>query len=180
MPFDQAPEENNAPVRSFHELSFPEQLVLWSVRLWTQGNHMNICVLPGLCRAYAQAGAAGAVPPLDRLMVSLLMARRRVIQIRPVCCHGITADEAAILSLIAGISRRKQPRAQALLQQWMAPDLAVKCLAPATRFTDYLTRGGLTMPMRTWDWDALPKSAGKGTFRPASPSQNYGLHLTLH
>lgn len=82
-------------------LSFAEQMLLWSMRIWVVGLQKRIPVGEKLHEAYSRAGAPRAVGLVDNLMVVVGHGAIRQLDINCPCRKGLSEDERSILDLAA-------------------------------------------------------------------------------
>lgn len=81
-------------------LSFPNQFLLWAIRLWVAGYHQQRPAMTVLERAFAFLGAPNAAALLNRAMMAVGAAGRRQIDIRPPCYRELSADERRLLEIL--------------------------------------------------------------------------------
>jgi hypothetical protein len=87
-----------APDRN--DLSFPDQFLLWAIRLWVVGYHHQRPATTVLDRAFDFLGAPGAAALLNRAMMAVGAAGRHQIDIRPPCYRELSADERRLLEIL--------------------------------------------------------------------------------
>jgi hypothetical protein len=112
---------------SVASLAFPEQLVVWALRQWTTSRDSWPCVereFRRVCRGAAGMVAARALAE----SVGLIAARsRRQVHCHSLACRQVSADEAAILALIAASQACDRTTAEAQARELM-PDSLVPVL----------------------------------------------------
>ena len=82
-------------------LTFPEQLVLWSLRNWVSGQGRHKLIERELCHACGCSAGRIALSSLASAMTALTCGAKRKLCWLPLPCREIAADEALILGLIA-------------------------------------------------------------------------------
>lgn len=103
-------------------LTFPEQLVLWSMRNWLAGGCRRKLIARELCQACGCAAGRIALTSLDAAL--MLLTRHAV---RPICClplprREISPDEAAVLSLVAASQAKDWWHVDAQSRVFVAPE----------------------------------------------------------
>jgi len=106
-------------------LSFPEQLLVWSLRQWMAGREN----WPSVEREFRRAcpGAAGlvAVQALADTIGLIAASARRPVTCFPLCSRDIADDEEAVIALVAAAQVNDRHHAEA-----RARDLMPACMVP--------------------------------------------------
>ena len=82
-------------------LTFPEQLVLWSLRNWASGQGRHGLIERELCQACGCSAGRIALSSLATALTVLTCGAKRPVRWLPLPCRGIAEDEALVLGLIA-------------------------------------------------------------------------------
>ncbi|MCG8491549.1 MAG: hypothetical protein MI743_08050 [Sneathiellales bacterium] len=135
------------PDRLTH-LSFPEQLTLWSVRLWAEGCRKGQSVHILLNDAYRLAKCEEAYLHLENFLTLMVSANCRAIDVRCLHCDGISADEWRILQSIALAQHQNAYAPAPLLSYFLEPTATRVSLPIIKQWADTLKATKLFLPLR--------------------------------
>lgn len=145
------------------QLSFSEQLTLWSVRYWAEAFRKGYSPYSVLKDAYRLAKAPDGMAALDAFMTILISGNSRTVDIRCLCCSGISPDEWRILQSLALTQERNPYAAAPLLSLFLDPTATRAILPVLKNWSACLTDGRHTLPVREQALDI----ARRNTFSPA-------------
>lgn len=142
-----------AELDNFPELTFPEALLVWALRVWV--DIANPHEGPGgrlamerLRTAFEHARAPTVATQLDHLWTIIGSSAKRQIDVRCPGCITLSPDEILFLREIACRQRRVTPGPSGLLAS-LCPATARRLAAPFTQtLADGLAAGRLVMPTR--------------------------------
>lgn len=139
---------DRATERRVHDLSYPEQLVLWSIRQWLEGPEGRRLVQQEFLHVFRLHQVELALAGLDGLVTGLNAASRRVLYLRRSNCCLISRDEESLLCLLAAAQSENRDHVIALTS-WLVP------LHSAPRLTEHardlvlaLHRRSLELPLQ--------------------------------
>ena len=133
---------------SLTELSFSEQLTLWSLRYWADSYRKEQSPYMVMKDAYRLAKAPGGLTALDNFMTLLISGNSRTVDIRCLCCRGISADEWRILQSLA-LTQEKNPYAAApLISLFLEPAATRMALPVLKEWARKLFAGNHILPVR--------------------------------
>lgn len=123
------------------DLSFPEQLTLWSIRYWAdacRNDHSPYVILQD---AYKLAKCPDSLMALDSFMTMLISGNSRPVDIRCLCCGGISVDEWRILQSLALSQQGEKHMVPRLLSHFLEPS-ATRLALPLIREWSLCLEGG--------------------------------------
>jgi hypothetical protein len=92
------------------------RLVIWAIRLWTQGRARNLPVAPALRVAFSRANIPQAVAVFERFMLTMDNGLCRDIRVNRICNNQPTPDEVLLVEILERIQARDCRGAR----DWMA------------------------------------------------------------
>jgi hypothetical protein len=146
-PLDRLPA--NRPARAGDDLTaltFPQQFVVWSVRVWVDGHRTGVGRAHLLREAYALAGAAEGWLLVEELMTVIAVSARRALDMRCPTCRQIGEDEAAFLDAVASLQAGESAKAIAVLADWLPPSGARIAFGVVERLAAILAKARLCLP----------------------------------
>ena len=128
------------------DLDWPERLFVTAVRVWLGGASARADFLATL-RHNLGSGGTRAAESLDGFLEILVRGARRVLWFRRCDAFGVTADERALVALVAAVQHREEERAAAALR-WLLPrNLQSEALARVRAFAAVLADSGFWLSM---------------------------------
>jgi hypothetical protein len=149
-----------APVLDAGDLVYAEQLVLWATRRWLARRLDWWRVEEEYFFACGCARARRALDGLDRLLAILHAGARRTVHLHRLACRRISADEQALLTLIAAYQSGRTSQALALLEHLLPEAAARQARGPAAALATALGESGRILPLRA---PALAEAAASRT-----------------
>lgn len=135
---------------SFDDLSTPEQLVLWTLRMWLE-DHRNLGLIQQtLWIACGLAHVEAALAGFDGLLRTLRRDGRRALRLHPSGCRALSADERTLLALIAVHQARHAEHAAALVRWLVPPAAAARLSGYATAVATALAQKAYVLPSARW------------------------------
>jgi hypothetical protein len=139
----------DAPALNAGNLVYAEQLVLWAAGRGVAGRRDWRRVEEEYFFACGCARSRRALDGLERLLATLHAGARRTVYLHRLACPRISADEHALLTLIAAYQAGRTSHALALLE-WLLPEAAARqARGPAAALATALKESGRLLPMRT-------------------------------
>jgi hypothetical protein len=130
------------------DLTYGEQLMLWAARRWLANPGDWTRVGEEFALALGCARARAALAALEAILRTLHGGARRTIFLHRRDCCRVSADEHALLSVVAALQGGRVTRARALLE-WLLPPAAVRAILPeATCLSEALAAAGHVLPNR--------------------------------
>lgn len=130
------------------ELSFPEQLILWTTRYWADGYRQNYSPFETLKETYRRANCPESLLLLDSFLSLMVAGRSRPVDIRCPCCDGISPDEWRILQSIALAQTGKVFQISGMISHFMEPATVRHCLPLVLEWAENLGAQNLHLPVR--------------------------------
>ncbi|RED48003.1 hypothetical protein [Aestuariispira insulae] len=132
------------------DMTFSEQLCLWSVRFWAdffrRGKHPQQL----LRDAYKLAGAPRAMADMDGFMSVLVSGLQAPIDIRCVHCPGISEEEFLIMEALALCQRDQIGLAETALESLIQPAALRIAMPMIQSWSDAMKQAGHAVPFRDW------------------------------
>lgn len=128
-----APRVGAEIVTSLSEFAIDEQRLLWAVRIWVSSG--RFC--GGLTGVFQELGCAGALPPLQRLLMTIGQWATRTVWVRHVGCPAVNGDEAELIEALSLVRRGRHSlaghRLRAILPLAQVPSalLSLRAVAEA-------------------------------------------------
>ncbi|HEX6979660.1 MAG TPA: hypothetical protein VF342_10195 [Alphaproteobacteria bacterium] len=135
------------------QLTFPEQLVLWSIRTWAETPGDAVLIHREMIRACGATSGSLAFAMLRCLLSMLARGGCRPTHCHRLACRVVGADEQAILGLIAASQADDRRYAEAQASQLVMPALRKPFLEAAVLLATTLDEAGWHLPPRY----ALPR-----------------------
>lgn len=129
------------------ELSFPEQIVVWSIRKWLEDRDNAPVIRRELCQCCGPAGAM-AWTALESILSLLSIAARRPVYCHSLPCRAIAADEQAILGIIAASQAGDRSFAENQARDLMPASQQNPLLEAVAILGAALQAGNRTLPLR--------------------------------
>ncbi len=130
------------------DLRFAEQLTLWSIRYWAdscRNDHSPYVILKD---AYKLAKSPDSLLAMDSFMTLLVSGNSRPVDIRCLCCSGISVDEWRILQSLAALQRGEKHMVPRLVSHFLEPS-ATRMACPLIRdWAISLGAGNHILPVR--------------------------------
>lgn len=109
---------------SFDELSFANQLLLWSIRIWVRGYQLRRSVEERLFDTFIKVRMPGAVGLLDRIMKTIVIGHSRSVEIRGLGCNLVSDDERTFLYVVASYQTGNPIKPWFSLCRFLQPEAA--------------------------------------------------------
>lgn len=135
-------------------LAFPEQLALWAMRKWREDSGGWPVIRREICRACGPAAGGLAHTWLDYLLTLLVRMARRPVRLHQLATRAVSADEAALLALVAATQCNDRAHAEAMARAFVCDAAQAPLLETATLFGAALEIGAQRLPPRY----ALPRA----------------------
>ncbi|USG62572.1 hypothetical protein NBZ79_06235 [Sneathiella marina] len=103
------------------DLYYPEQLTLWSIRIWSDGYRQNYSPYATLREAYQRAKCSNGLMALDNFLSLVISGNSRPVDIRCPCCGGISEDEWRMLQSIALVQAGREEKVSRLISHFLEP-----------------------------------------------------------
>lgn len=130
------------------QLSFPEQLIVWAIRQWANGRENWLCVEREFRRACHGASGVIAARALGDLVGLLAASARRPLHCMPLERTEVSADEAAIVALIAASQANDRFAAEDAARDLMPACMAKVLLESVAVLGAALAAAGRELPPR--------------------------------
>ncbi|MEH6546958.1 MAG: hypothetical protein V7701_11040 [Sneathiella sp.] len=130
------------------DLSYPEQLTLWSIRIWSDGYRQNYSPYATLREAYQHAKYSNGLIALDNLLSLVISGHSRTVDIRCPCCGGISDDEWRILQSIALAQAGDEVQVTQLISHFLEPATVRVAQPVIIGWAQELSDRSLHLPMR--------------------------------
>jgi hypothetical protein len=133
--------------RVISQLGPGEQFVLWALRQRLRdGKGPSPAFLHGFRLAFGLAQLEPALANFECLFRALHEHCRRDLGLFPLRCACVSADEQAVIALVAAAQAGEGPWLDALVARLVGPDAAAALRDGALSFALALCRAGLTLP----------------------------------
>ncbi|MCR9215515.1 MAG: hypothetical protein NXI13_17520 [Proteobacteria bacterium] len=137
------------------ELSFPEQLILWTARYWADGYRQNYSPYETLKVTYRRAKCPQSLLLLDSFLSLMVAGRSRPVDIRCPCCGGISPDEWRILQSVALAQTGNVFQISGMISHFLEPTTVRHCLPLIFNWAEDLGEHKLLLPVRSSMHEAL-------------------------
>lgn len=133
---------------SLNDLKYPEQLTLWSVRYWSEGLRQSFSPYTTLQEAYWKAKCPRVLISLDSFLSLMVAGYSRPVDIRCLCCSGISKDEWRILQSLVAAQNGKESKIAPLISHFMEPATVRIAQSSIIEWAQGLKDCGLILPTR--------------------------------
>ena len=130
-------------IQRFHQLSFAEQLTLWSVRMWLRAYCRSSEMFATVHEAFDLLGIADAGRAFDDGMAILAIGTHHDLLFLNVDSQYISQDEGDFLEVLAAFQKNDADRARAQLNVWMPLSSCRVACAAFKKFANRLANNGL-------------------------------------
>jgi len=130
------------------DLRFAEQLTLWGIRYWADSFKQDHRFFNVLHDAYRLAKCSESLLSLDSFMTMLISGNCRPVDIRCLCCSGISVDEWRILQSIAVIQAGQKEEVARFISHFMEPSATRHALPILRDWAQGLENNNHTLPIR--------------------------------
>jgi hypothetical protein len=130
------------------DLNYPEQLTLWSIRLWSDGYRQNYSPYAILRGAYQRAKCPNGLMALDNLLSLVISGHSRTVDIRCPCCGGISEDEWRMLQSIASVQAGDAGQVRQLMSHFLEPATVRITCSVIAGWAQALSDRSLHLPVR--------------------------------
>lgn len=151
-------------------LTFPGQLVLWSVRLHLLGDRQGFPTADTIGTAYRLVGCPHGQPAVAALVTDLTDSARRTLDIRPPCARILSVDEDRLLDLIRCFQRRDPILPRFIVSALVPAPARSRILSLTARLSGRLVAAGLAI-----GGDIRPRT-GPVPGRPGEASPHVHAH----
>lgn len=163
-----------------NDLFYPEQLTLWSIRIWSDGYRQNYSPYATLREAYQRAKCSNGLMVLDNFLSLVISGHSRTVDIRCPCCGGISDDEWRILQSIALVQAGRQEKVSRLISHFLEPATNRIAQSVIVSWAQELSDRSLQLPLRPRVLQQIkPNYAAAGnraSFRVITNSSKAVLH----
>jgi len=135
--------------QSLTDLCFPEQLTLWSIRYWADACRKDHSPYGVLKDAYKLASCSDSLLSLDSFMTLLISGNSRSVDIRCLCCGGISLDEWRILQSLALVQQGDKRVIARLISHFLEPSTTRMALPLIHEWAFNLRAGNHIIPIRS-------------------------------
>jgi len=161
--------------RSFEQLPFAGQLMIWGMRHWVMAlkTRQDFAALTG--DGFDQFGLGSAGQALDELFQVIAVSASRQIDIRCVKCRYVSEDEALLIDCLAAAQEERFPLAYAGIIEILPPAAARHAMPTVISLAKIFAHAGLTLALDKpvlVSGDALAPARDLGSLkgtRPAAP-----------
>ncbi len=129
-------------------LSRPERFLLWTMRAWVVGITEKIPVEDQIQDAFNRVGAPDATGQLFALMWILSHGASRMLNVDCVCAPRVSADERALLDILALVQCGRSFEALVMLRSMVSRETAVAAADSAAEIMRALAAAGFALPVR--------------------------------
>jgi hypothetical protein len=133
---------------SLTDLTFPEQLTLWSVRYWSDGLRQSFSPYTTLQEAYGRAKCPSALISMDSFLSLMVAGYSRPVDIRCLCCGGISLDEWRILQALVAAQAGETREIAPLVSHFLEPATTRIATPIILEWAQGLKDSGLLFPSR--------------------------------
>lgn len=130
------------------DLSYPEQLTLWSIRIWSDGYRQNYSPYATLREAYHRAKCSNGLMALDNMLSLVISGHSRMVDICCPCCGGISDDEWRMLQSIASVQAGSEEQVKQLISHFLEPATVRIAQSVIVSWAQELSDGSLHLPLR--------------------------------
>jgi hypothetical protein len=130
------------------DLSYPEQLTLWSIRYWSDAFRQKYSPYESLRQAYRLAKCPGGLLSLDSFMSLIIAGHSRPVDVRCPCCGGISMDEWRVLQSLALIQSGDNGSFSHLVSHFLEPAAIRNALPVLLEWAEDLSNQSLRLPVR--------------------------------
>ena len=141
-------DQADAAVPPLGMLSRPERIMLWTMRAWVIGITQKIPVEEQIQDAFQRIGAPDATGQLYAFMWILSQGASRMLDVDCVCSKTISADERALLDILALSQQGRTFEAMILLRSMVKGTRALATAECANDFVHTLSVAGFLLPVR--------------------------------
>lgn len=159
--------------RSFEQLPFAGQLLLWGIRHWVTAlkTRQDFAAMTG--DGFDQFGLGSAGQALDELFQVIAVSASRQIDIRCVKCRQVSEDEALLLDCLAAAQEERFPLAYAGILEILPPAAARHAMPTVISLAKIFAHAGLTLALDKpvlVPSDTLAPAEDLGSLKAAGPS----------
>lgn len=160
------------------DMTFSEQLCLWSIRFWAdyfrRGQHPQQL----LRDAYKLAGAPRAMADMDGFMSVLVSGLQAPLDIRCLHCPGISEEEFLIMEALALCQRDQVGLATTALESLIQPAALRIALPMILSWSDAMKQAGHAIPFRDWipEISDPAMQTAQGPFANQDAPRHHSLH----
>lgn len=162
------------------DLRFAEQLTLWSIRYWADACRSDHSPYVILKDAYKLAKCPDGLLALDSFMTLLVSGNSRPVDIRCLCCSGISIDEWRILQSLAALQRGEKHMVPRLISHFLEPS-TTRIACPLIRdWAISLSAGNHRLPVRQSALSAGQQYHPSIPKKPRSSKASSQEHQLMH
>ncbi|WP_169545344.1 hypothetical protein [Sneathiella aquimaris] len=165
---------------SLNSLCFAEQLTLWSVRYWADRYREQDPASNILKDAYRLAKVEDGMISLDNFMTLLITGNCRTVDIRCLCCEGISADEWRILQSLGLAQVGKKYEIAPLLSSFLEPTSTRLALPVIRQWSAALAAAAHWLPIRKQALEVVRKNFAKASNRSEDTRAAYSANPIFH
>ncbi|MEH6404729.1 MAG: hypothetical protein V7750_15240 [Sneathiella sp.] len=134
--------------KNLTDLRFAEQITLWGIRYWADSFKQKHRFFNVLHDAYRLAKCPESLFSLDSFMTILIGGNCRPVDIRCLCCSGISVDEWRILQSIAVIQAGHKEEAARFISHFLEPSATRHALPILRDWANNLEQNNHMLPVR--------------------------------
>jgi hypothetical protein len=133
-------------VRSFQDLQFGEQFIVWAVRAWTHNRECDCGNQVDIKTGFRVMQLETALPMLAAFLETTRTAADRRIELHGVSCCGVSHDEALLIQCIASLQMGYLATAHRLLHDFLPCAAARSAVWTLDAFAHRLVAAGVVLP----------------------------------
>ena len=144
----------------FHDLSFPEQFLVWAVRMWLRASCQSPKLFQMLGEAFQVLGLPEAGQALDKGMCILSAGTERDLIFFGPESECLSSDECEFIRIISAYQAKDVQQAEAVLDTWLPLAGTRVAGAAYAEFASLMSRGGLSLIQASAPKNHTSPSAG--------------------
>lgn len=129
----------------FHDLSFPEQFLVWAVRMWLRASCQSPKLFQMLGEAFQVLGLPEAGQALDKGMCILSAGTERDLIFFGPESECLSSDEYEFIRIISAYQAKDVQQAEAVLDTWLPLAGTRVAGAAYAEFASLMSMGGLSL-----------------------------------
>ena len=144
----------------FHHLSFPEQFLVWAVRVWLRASCQSPKLFQMLDEAFQVLGLTEAGQAFEKGMCILSAGTKRDLIFFGPESECLSSDEYEFIRIISAYQAKDTQQAEAVLDTWLPLAGTRVAGAAYAEFASLMSRGGLSLIQASAPQNRTPASAG--------------------
>ena len=140
--------EQKAVPENLKDLPFAEQFTLWSIRYWSECFRRNFSPYDTLKEAYRRSKCSEGFLSLESFLSFVVAGHSRPVDIRCLCCEGISLDEWRILQSLALAQAGNETEIAPLISHFLEPATIRICTSVIIGWAEELRQSEFVIPLR--------------------------------